>query len=73
MHYDPDEKCMYKSTRVAEKEGFIVVFRKRQFKDGRWSAREATIPIFAKDVVEMTNSYTNTTTSTTTTTTMNKL
>ena len=35
LHYDPKEKCMYKSTRVVEKEGFIVVFRKRQFKDGR--------------------------------------
>jgi hypothetical protein len=57
MHYDPEEKCIYKSTRVLEEGEYIVVYRKRQLKNGQWSARDSPQSIFAKDIVEMTNLY----------------
>lgn len=59
MHYDPEEKCIYKSTRVLEEGEYIVVYRKRQLKNGQWSARDSPQSIFAKDIVEMTNLYTS--------------
>ena len=33
MHYDPEEKSIYKSTRVLEEGEHIVVYRKRQLKN----------------------------------------
>ena len=57
VHYDPEEKCEYKSTRVKEEGEYIVVYRKRRLKSGNWATRESPLPIFAKDVVVMTNLY----------------
>jgi len=57
LHYDPDEKCVYKSTRVVEEGDYIVVYRKRQLKNGQWAKTESNHSIFAKDVVEMTKLY----------------
>jgi len=57
LHYDPDEKCEYKSTRVVQEGDYIVVYRKRQLKNGQWAKTENKHSIFAKDVVEMTKLY----------------
>lgn len=57
LHYDKDEKCVYISTRVVEEGDYIVVYRKRQLKNGQWAKSESYQPIFAKDVVEMTKLY----------------
>ena len=54
LHYDEEYDCVYKSTRVVELGGYIVVYRRRQLKSGLWAKGECISPIFAKDVVEMT-------------------
>ena len=48
---------MYKSTRVVEGEDYIVVYRKKQLKNGQWTKGECISPISAKDLVEMTELY----------------
>jgi len=57
VHYDSDENCEYKSTRVVEEGEYIVVYRKRRLKNGNWATRESSQSIFAKDVEAMTNLY----------------
>jgi len=57
LHYDDEENTVYKTTRVAEENGFIVVYRKKQYSNGKFASKEDRRPIFAKDVVEYTNLY----------------
>ena len=51
---------MYKSTRIVEEDDYIVVYRRRQLKSGLWAKGECISPIYAKDVVEMTELYLST-------------
>jgi len=45
LHYDEEDKTIYKIMRVVKVNGFIV------------SSREDSNPIYAKDVVEYTTAY----------------
>jgi len=57
LHYDEDDKTIYKTTRVVEENGFIVVYRKKKYPNGKFASREDRNPIYAKDVVEYTKAY----------------
>ena len=57
LHYDNEYDSVYKSTRVVEEGDYIVVYRKKQLKNGQWAKGECISPIYAKDVVEMTELY----------------
>ena len=61
LHYDDEEGCQFKTTRVVEEERFIVVYRKKQLskKNGQFASRESPDTIHAKDVKIMTKSYSN--------------
>ena len=37
LHYDNEYDSVYKSTRVVEGEDYIVVYRKKQLKNGQWT------------------------------------
>ena len=50
VHYDPEEKCENKSTRVNEEGEYIVVYRRIRLNCGNWATRKSHLPIFAKDV-----------------------
>lgn len=57
LHYDEDDKRVYKTTRVVEENGFIVVYRKKRYSNGKFFSKEERSPIYAKDVVEYTKLY----------------
>jgi hypothetical protein len=57
LHYDEDDKTIYKTTRVVEENGYIVVYRKKKYCNGKFAAKEEKSPIYAKDVVEYTKEY----------------
>ena len=57
LHYDDEDKKVYKTTRVVEENGYIVVYRKRKLTNGRFASKEERSPIYAKDVVEYTKLY----------------
>jgi hypothetical protein len=59
LHYDEEDKTIYKTTRVVEENGFIVVYRKKKYPNGKFASREDRNPIYAKDVVEYTKAYDN--------------
>ena len=56
LHYDPDERADYQTTRVVEEGDYIVVYRKRRLMNGKFK-REERHPLFAKDVEIMTKLY----------------
>jgi len=57
LHYDEDDKTIYKTTRVVEENGYIVVYREKKYSNGKFAAKEEKSPIYAKDVVEYTKEY----------------
>ena len=57
LHYDDENKAVYKTTKVVEEGGFIVAYRKRRYPNGKFAMKEEKRPIFAKDVVEYTKAY----------------
>ena len=57
LHYDEEDETIYKTTRVVEENGYIVVYRKKKYSNGKFAAKEEKSPIFAKDVVEYTKLY----------------
>jgi len=59
LHYDEEDKTIYKTTRIVEENGYLVVYRKKQYSNGKFAAKEDRSPIFAKDVVEYTKAYDN--------------
>jgi len=59
LHYDEEDKSIYKTTRVVEENGFIVAYRKKKYPNGKFASREDRNPIYAKDVVEYTKAYDN--------------
>ena len=56
MHYDPDERGVYQTTRVVEEGGYIVVYRRRKLMNGTFN-KEQKRPLYAKDVETMTKLY----------------
>ena len=56
LHYDPDERGVYQTTRVVEEGGYIVVYRKRRLMNGNFKKEEKR-PLYAKDVETMTTLY----------------
>jgi len=53
LHYDEEDKTIYKTTRVVEENGFIVVYRKKKYPNGKFASREDRNPIYAKVVVNI--------------------
>jgi len=52
-----EDKTIYKTTRVVEENGFIVVYRKKKYPNGKFASRKNIYPTYANDVVEYTNAY----------------
>jgi len=50
LHYDEEDKTIYKTTRVVEENGFIVVYRKKKYPNGKFASREDRNPIYAKEL-----------------------
>lgn len=59
LHYDPDERAVYQTTRVVEEGDYIVVYRQRRLLNGKFK-KEERHPLYAKDVETMTKLYSET-------------
>ena len=59
LHYDPDERAVYQTSRVVKEGDYVVVYRQRKLLNGNFK-KEEKYPLYAKDVETMTNLYSET-------------
>ena len=57
LHYDEEDKIVFKTTRVVEEDGYIVAYRKKRYPNGKFALKEERNPIYAKDVAKYTKAY----------------